>query len=68
MTVIFLPKQTYKHTNTFRHIEPNWTSSRARFTLVANWTANTFAFTEPDESKSLRFRTKLNRDRSKSCL
>jgi len=26
-----------------RHIEPNWTCSRARFTLVANWTVNEFA-------------------------
>jgi len=38
MTVIFLPRPS--HRNTFRHIEPNWTCSWARFTLVANRTAN----------------------------
>ena len=41
MTVIFLPRPS--HINTFRHIEPKWTCSRARFTLVANPTANAFA-------------------------
>ena len=41
MTVIFLPRPS--HRNTFRHIEPKWTCSQARFTLVANRTANAFA-------------------------
>jgi len=27
-----------------RHIEPNWTCSRARFTLVANRNGNAFTF------------------------
>ena len=35
MTVIFLPRPS--------HIEPKWTCSQARFTLVANRTANAFA-------------------------
>jgi len=41
MTVTFLPRPS--HTNTFRHIEPKWTCSRAQFTLVANRAANAFA-------------------------
>jgi len=41
MTVIFLPGPS--HRNTFRHIEPKWTCSQARFTLVPNRTANAFA-------------------------
>jgi len=41
MTVIFLPIPS--HRNTFRHIEPKWTCSGARFTLVANRTVNAFA-------------------------
>jgi len=64
MTVIFSAQTfAYKHVPC---IEPNWTSSRARFTLVANRTANAFAVhwtgrvkittvpnqTEPDRSKS----------------
>jgi len=31
----------YKHV---RHTEPDWTCSRARFTLVANRTVNAFTF------------------------
>jgi len=41
MTVIFLPMPS--HRSTFRHIEPKWTCSGARFTLVANRTVNAFA-------------------------
>jgi len=66
MTVIFLPRPS--HTNTFRHIEPNWTCLRAWFTWSQTELQKCLRFTEPDESKSLRFRTKPNRDRSKSRL
>jgi len=68
MTVIFLPIPW--HRNTFRHIEPKWTCSGARFNLVANRTVNAFAvhWTGGVKITTVPNRTKPNRERSKSRL
>ena len=64
MTVIFLPSYFSAQTFAYKHVPPYWTemnlfASSVHFGRKPN-RKRVLWFTEPDESKSLRFRTKPN--------